>query len=118
MDVPKRLVAEAGSLLFWAERNVGEALGEAPKPGKDVGRGRELASPDGETIARMEKVRYRKLAQIDEEAALKLRMEATPNLAQHGEIGRGRAKERGTTSTSIRGESPDYLAARLKRDRV
>jgi hypothetical protein len=50
MDILKALVADAAELLIWAQAKVGEMLGEAPKPGKDVGRGRALASPPGETM--------------------------------------------------------------------
>jgi hypothetical protein len=67
MDLPKALVADAAELLIWAQGKVGQMLGKAPKPGKDVGRGRALVSPDGEAIDRMARHRYRELAGIEEE---------------------------------------------------
>lgn len=119
MSVSKRLVAEAGSLLFWAERNVGEVLGEAkegrPKKGETL--------PSGKDIEATARHRYRKLAQIDEEAALKLRMEAAPQVLAPSEAGKkgGRGHKaiddvKGFNPSGQGGNSSDYLAARLKRD--
>lgn len=117
--MPKRLVAEAGSLLFWAERNVGEALGEA-KQGRPK---RDETSPNGEDIDHNARHRYRKLAQIDEDEALKLRMEAAPQVLAPSEAGKkgGRGHKaiddvKGFNPSGQGGNSSDYLAARLRRD--
>lgn len=40
-----------------------------------------------------------------------------PELAKHGEVGRGRTKDRVDNINSKGGTSPDYTLARLKRDR-
>jgi hypothetical protein len=64
MEIPKGLVADAAELLIWAQSKVGQILGPAPKPGKDVGRGRALALPDGNTIEPTARHRYRELAGI------------------------------------------------------
>ena len=38
------------------------------------------------------------------------------DLPEHGQIGKGRAKDRGYIITSNRGDEPEYLTARIARD--
>src|SRR4051812_29948365 len=53
---------------------------------------------------------------IEAARSVKERMAEAPELADHGEIGRGRNRGDNVTSTE-RGNTADYLAARIKRDR-